>query len=196
MVSLDGFAAGPNGEFDWPLADEEFERHANELLDGADTLLLGRNTYQMFASYWPTAASSATGAITGPEGADFAVPTSPSSVHDEVARKMNSYRKVVFSKSLGRVEWANSTLVRDVVPAEITEMKRQPGKNMLLLGSLGLAGSFMRQRLVDEYRIWVNPVLLGKGRPLFGEGGTQRLEFLGTKTFKSGLTELHYQSQT
>ncbi len=193
MVSLDGFAAGPNGEFDWPLADEEFEQRANELLGKADTLLLGRNTYQMFASYWPTAPSSPTGTMKGSEGAEFTVPTSASAVHEAVARKMNSRRKIVFSKTLDRVEWANSTLMRAVVPQEIVEMKGQPGKDMLLLGSIGLARSFMEHGLVDEHRVWVNPILLGKGRPLYGEKERRRLELVGTKTFRSGLVELHYR---
>ena len=193
MVSLDGFAAGPNGEFDWPLADEEFEKHANELLDTADTLLLGRKTYEMFATYRPTAASSPTGTMGGPEGAEFTVPTSPTKAHKEVARKMNSYRKVVFSRSLIKVEWANSILVREVNPKDIDEMKRQNGKDMLLLGSIDLARSFIRHGLIDEYRLWVNPIILGKGMALLEGFDRRKLGFAGTRTFGSGLVELRYK---
>ncbi len=193
MVSLDGFAAGPKGEFDWPLADEEFEQHAGNLLGTADTLLLGRNTYQMFASYWPTAVPSATGKLKGPGGAEFAVPTSPSAAHQEAARRMNAYHKVVFSKTLETVEWNNSTLVRELVPEDVVAMKQRKGRDMLLLGSIDLAQSFMKHGLIDEYRVWVNPIVLGTGKPLFGKMDRHRLELAGTRTFGSGLLELHYK---
>lgn len=192
MVSLDGFGAGQNDELDWHLADEEFELRANELLGDADTLLLGRRTYQGFASYWQTALSSPNGRMKGTDGAEFVVPTSPTWVHTEVARKMNSYRKIVFSRSLAKAEWANTVVKREVVPQELAEMKNQPGKNMLLLGSLDLAHSFMRHGLVDEYVLWANPVILGTGKAPFG-GERRRLELLGTRTFRSGLVELHYR---
>ena len=97
-MSLDGFMSGPNGEFDWPLADEEFEWAAKGILDSADTLLLGRNTYQMFYRYWPSAISLTAGKMQGPDGTEFIVPTKPNTAHEEVARKMNEYRKMVFSK--------------------------------------------------------------------------------------------------
>jgi len=194
MMSLDGFMAGPKGEFDWPLADEEFERHANELLNAADTLLLGRSTYQMFASYWPTAASSASGTMKNSVGVEFTVPTSVSNTHDEVARKMNSYRKIVFSKTLDRVQWNNSVLAREVDPKDIIKMKEQPGKNMVVLGSAELVWSLMKLRLIDEYRVWVNPIILGRGKPLFGMLNDRRkLKLTETKTFGSGLIELHYE---
>ena len=194
MMSLDGFMSGPQGEFDWPLADEEFERHANQLLDTADTLLLGRITYQMFASYWPTAASSASGRVKNSDGVEFAVPTSISLVHNEIARKMNTYRKIVFSKTLNMVHWNNSILVKEVDPKEIDRMKEQPGKNMVVLGSAELVWSLMRSRLIDEYRVWVNPIILGAGKSLFGAlNDRNKLKLAGTKTFDSGLIELHYE---
>ena len=194
MMSLDGFMAGPKGEFDWPLADEEFEWHSNDLLNAADTLLLGRSTYQMFASYWPTAAFSVSGTMKNSDGVEFAVPTSVSNVHDEVARKMNAYRKIVFSKTLDKVQWNNSILVREVDPKEIIRMKEQPGKNMAVLGSAELVWSLMKSRLIDEYRVWVNPVILGRGKPLFGAlDERHKLKLAETKMFRSGLIELHYE---
>ena len=194
MMSLDGFMAGPKGEFDWPLADEEFERHANELLNAADTLLPGCSTYQMFASYWPIAASSASGTMKNSDGVEFTVPTSISNTHDEVARKMNSYRKIVFSKTLDRVDWNNSVLVREVDPNDIIKMKEQRGKNMVVLGSAELVWSLLKSGLIDEYRVWVNPVILGRGKPLFGTLNERRkLKLTETKTFRSGLIELHYE---
>jgi dihydrofolate reductase len=195
MMSLDGFMSGPNGEFDWPLADEEFEWHVNGLLASADTLLLGRNTYQMFSSYWPTALSDASGTMKRSNGVEFAVPTSANYAHEEVARKMNGYRKIVFSRTLDKVEWKNSILVNEVVPEEIRKWKEQPGKNMALTGSAELSQAFMRADLIDDLRLWVNPVILGKGKPLFGAQAERRkLRLSGTRTFGSGLIELYYQS--
>ena len=195
MMSLDGFMAGPKGEFDWPLADEEFEWHTNDLLNAADTLLLGRSAYQMFASYWPTAASSASGTMKNSDGVEFTVPTSVSNAHDEVARKMSAYRKIVFSKTLEGVQWNNSILVREVDPKEITRMKEQPGKNMVVLGSSELVWSLMKSRLIDEYRVWVNPIILGRGKSLFGAlDDRHKLKLAETKTFGSGLIELYLQA--
>ena len=195
MMSLDGLMSGPDGEFDWPLADEEFEQRANELLDAADTLLLGRNTYQMFSSYWPTAVSNEAGTLKGSDGAKFKVPTSATRAHDEVASKMNGYRKIVFSKTLDTASWNNSVLLRNVVPEEIRKMKEEPGKNMMILGSAELSWEFIKAGLIDEYRIWVNPIILGKGKPLFGtQEERYNLELAGNRTFGSGLIELHYLS--
>jgi dihydrofolate reductase len=194
MMSLDGFMAGPKGEFDWPLADEEFERHTNDLLNAADTILLGRNTHLMFASYWPTAASSATGRMKTSDEVEFVVPTSISNVHKEIASKMNAYRKIVFSKTLDKVEWNSSVLAREVDPKSIVRMKEQPGKNILLLGSAELVWVFMKFELIDEYRIWVNPIILGSGKPLFGAlDDRQKLKLVESKPFNSGLIELWYQ---
>ena len=194
MMSLDGFMAGPNGEFDWPLADEEFEWYANGLLNAADTLLLGRNTYQMFASYWPSAASSATGTLRKSDGIEFVVPTNETSVHDQVAARMNAYRKIVFSRTLDRVEWNNSVLVREVDPTHIVKMKQEAGKNMPVLGSAELVWSLMKSRLIDEYRVWVNPIILGRGKPLFGsQSDRSKLKLVGTKSFESGLVEQYYR---
>jgi dihydrofolate reductase len=108
---------------------------------------------------------------------------------------MNAYRKVVFSKTLDKVEWNNSTLVNEVVPKEIIKMKEQSGRNMIILGSAELVRSFMEAGLIDDYRVWVNPIILGKGKPLFGPlNDRHKLNLVGTKTFGSGLIELHYQS--
>jgi dihydrofolate reductase len=173
MMSLDGFMAGPNGEFDWPLADGEFERHVNHVLNNVDTILLGRKTYQMFASYWPNAATNPTGTMKNSGGAEFAVPTSVSNAHYEVARKMNSYHKLVFSKTLDKVEWSNSVLLKQVYPKEMTRMKREPGKNMVVLGSAELASALMNFGLIDEYRVWLNPIILGKGERKASLSGTK-----------------------
>jgi len=132
------FFAGPRGEFDWPLVDEGFNQFAIDQLDAVDTILFGRVTYQGMASYWPTAATSPSGTLKSDSGVEFEVPASASDLHTRIAYKMNTLPKTVFSKTLKKLEWNNSTLVKEVVPGEIMKMKRQPGKDMVIFGSADL----------------------------------------------------------
>jgi dihydrofolate reductase len=151
MVSLDSFFAGPNGEIDWHIVDEEFNQYAIDLLNTVDTILFGRKTYQLFESYWPAAATNPS--------------TSKSDL--EIAHDINNITKIVFSRTLGSVEWKNARLVKEVIPGEIVKMKQQPGKNMVVYGSGSIVSTLMNLGLIDEYRIIVNPVILGNGKPLF-----------------------------
>ena len=122
------------------------------------------------------------------------VPASVSNVHDDVARKMNSYRKIVFSNTLEKVEWNNSTLLKEVDPKEILRLKQHSGKKMLVLGSGELVSALMKFGLIDEFRLWINPIILGKGKSLFGAlDDRQKLNLVRTKTFGSGLIELCYE---
>ena len=127
MTSLDGFVAGPNGEFDWPLADEEFEQTALDLLNKVDFIMFGRITYEMMANYWPTAITNPTGVLNS-NGSKISVPTEASKPHTEIAHKMNTLTKIVFSTTLETVEWNNSRLVRDIVPAEIMRLESTAGQ--------------------------------------------------------------------
>jgi dihydrofolate reductase len=170
IVTLDGFFAGPNGEIDWHYVDQEHNRHAVELLRSADALLFGRSTYQVMLSYWPTAPSS------------------------EVADRMNSLPKIVFSRTLKHVEWKNSRLAGENIAEEISKMKREPGKDLLILGSAALVTCFMNLGLIDEYQILVNPIVLGGGKPLFNAlNQRHKLKLIKTKTRNSGVVELYYQ---
>ncbi|MEU8266671.1 dihydrofolate reductase family protein [Sphaerisporangium sp. NPDC049002] len=171
FVTLDGFVEGPGGELDWNIGvfDSGMEGYADEQITGVDTLLLGRRTYEVFIGYWP----EQTGAF---------------------ADKMNGVEKVVFSRTLKKTAWANSRIAVD--PAEeIAKLKERPGGNMLIYGSAGFAQSLIRQGLIDEYRIWVHPVVLGEGRPLFA-GLKERvdLKLVETRTFDSGVCVLRYQA--
>lgn len=176
-VSLDGFVAGPNGEMDWIRFDDEQIDDVAEITASADTALFGRVTYQMMAGYWPTAADDPA-----------------ASKHDiDHARWVNPAPKLVFSRTLESVEWENARIVRDNMAAEITRLKAQPGKNLLMIGSATTAHTFMQLGLIDEYRINVNPVVLGGGLPLFA-GVKQRFDLkrVGAKPYTSGVIGLHY----
>jgi len=178
MVTLDGFFEGPNKELDWHIVDEEFNKYAIDLLSNVDALLFGRVTYQLMADYWPAAATN----------------TSTSKDDLEIADKMNNLSKIVFSKTLQEVKWNNSRLVKDNIAEEISKMKQQPGKDMVIFGSGSVVSTFMQHGLIDEYRIIVNPVVLGNGKPLFkGINGKQNLKLLKTKVLGSGVVILYYE---
>jgi dihydrofolate reductase len=177
-VTLDGFFAGPNGELDWQIVDEESHQYAIDLLSHVDALLFGRVTYQLMADYWPAAATNPS--------------TSKSDL--EIADKMNNLPKIVFSKTLQQVEWNNSRLVKDNIAQEISKMKQQSGKDMVIFGSGSIVPTFMQYGLIDEYRIIVNPVVLGNGKPLFkGVNDKHNLKLLKTRLFDSGIVILFYE---
>ena len=171
LMSLDGFFEGPNHELDWFVVDEEFFAYARDMLRGVDTILFGRKTYQHMADYWPSAPA------------------------EEIADQMNNLPKIVFSRTLESAEWQNSTLVKNDAVAEISKLKQLPGKDMVILGSASLASFLLQRGLIDEYRVILNPVLLGSGSPLFQDVKQRlRLKLSRTKLFGSGVVVLYYQS--
>ena len=177
-VTLDGFFEGPNKELDWHIVDEEGKEYAIDLLGNVDALLFGRVTYQLMADYWPAAATN---------------PSTPKS-DLEIADKMNNLPKIVFSKTLQEVKWNNSSLVKENIVEEISKMKQQTGKDMVIFGSGSIVSIFMQHGLIDEYRIIVNPVVLGSGKPLFkGINEKHNLKLLKTEVLGSGVVILYYQ---
>jgi dihydrofolate reductase len=177
-VTLDGFFEGPNKELDWHIVDEELIQYANDLLSNVDALLFGRVTYQLMADYWPATATN----------------PSASKSDLEIADKMNNLPKIVFSKTLKQAEWNNSRLVKENIAQEISKMKQQSGKDMVIFGSGSIVSTFTQLGLIDEYRIIVNPVVLGNGKPLFrGINDKHNLKLLKTKVLGSGVVILYYQ---
>ena len=177
-VTLDGFIAGPNGEMDWVIVDDEMGTYEDDIVSAADTLLLGRVTYQSFAGSWPH------------------VPDNPNASEGEkqYARKLNAMRKIVFSKTLPTAEWNNSSLMKEVLPEEITKLKQEPGRDMLIYGSASIVRTLTNLGLIDEYQVLVHPVVLGGGKPLFQDIRDRRkLQLVKTKTFPSGVVGLYYQ---
>jgi dihydrofolate reductase len=174
LVTLDGYFEGPNREIDWHNVDAEFNEYAIDMLNSVDTLLFGRVTYELMASYWPTS---------------DAIKNDPI-----VAEKMNTLPKIVFSKTLNKVGWNNTRLVKDVISKEIEKMKQVPGKDIVILGSGSIMSEFAQRGLIDEYRIMVNPIVLGDGKPLFkGIKDRLNLKLTKTRTFGNGNVLLYYQ---
>lgn len=174
-VSLDGFIEGPNRELDWHMVDDELHGHFNEELGAMGAFLNGRVTYELMASFWPTA-------DTNPESTGPMV---------EFARIWRDMPKFVFSRTLERADW-NTTVMRDVVPAELQELKAQAAGD-LVLGGADLAATFMRHDLIDEYRLYVHPVVIGQGKPLFRTPDARiALRLAETRPFGNGVVLLRY----
>lgn len=176
MVSLDGYIETPNREIDWILIDEELHSYVNDQESAFDAYLYGRRMYELMAAFWPTADED-------PSAPGFVV---------EYARIWKQMPKVVFSKTLERVEW-NARLVRDDIAGEITKLKAQPGKDLQVAGA-DLASTVMRLGLIDEYQLYVQPVILGGGKPMFPALEDRiHLRLIETRTFGSGVVLLRYR---
>lgn len=181
-MSLDGVIQAPGhpqedpaGGFDhggWtgPFMDDH-RTHMRPLFQATDALLLGRVTYQILAAYWPT------------------VPDD-----DDIARTLNTRSKYVVSTSLTDARWNATTVIKGDIAAEVAKLKEQPGTGILVVGSSALAQTLMRHNLVDEYHLWIHPVVLGSGKRLFRDGGpTTTLRLVDTKATSSGLVILTYE---
>ncbi|HRK53965.1 MAG TPA: dihydrofolate reductase family protein [Cyclobacteriaceae bacterium] len=183
-LSLDGFVAGPKGEMDWIKVDEEIFDHVGKRISKGDTAMYGRVTYQMMENYWPTAGDAPT-----------------ASRHDiEHSKWYKKVHKVVLSKTIKGEGLTHTTIISDNLSAHINALKqsRPPSgdsgsEDILLFGSPTATHSLMQQNLIDGYWLFVNPIILGRGIPLFVDIKAQiKLKLLTTRQFTSGVTELNY----
>jgi dihydrofolate reductase len=176
-ISLDGFVAGPNGELNWASVDEELFDHVGKRIGEGETAMYGRVTYQLMESYWPTAADTPT-----------------ASKHDIAHSKWyKSVHKVVLSKTM-KGGPAGTTIISDNLSARINEIKQQPGKDILVFGSPTATHSLIQLNLIDGFWLFLNPIILGQGIPLFADIKEQiKLKLLPvTRQFTNGVTELNY----
>lgn len=174
-VSLDGFFVDAQGEMSWAHKhDEEWNAFSSENASGEAELLFGRVTYELMAAFWPTPQAAA--------------------MLPAVAAGMNAMRKIVFSRTLDRAAWQNTTLIRGDLVQEVTRLKQQPGPDLVILGSGSLVSQLTRARLIDGYQIVLNPIVLGRGRTLF-ETVDGRVPFVLRKTraFQNGSVVLWYE---
>jgi dihydrofolate reductase len=175
-VSLDGFIEAANGDLSWSFPDEELHRHFNDRESTIDSYLYGRRLYENMAAFWPTADEN---------------PSAPK-VEIEYARIWKNKPKIVFSKTLEQVGW-NSRLVRGNVAEEVNTLKELPGGDMSV-GGAGLASSLMQLGLIDEYHLYLHPVVLGAGKPMFRHLHDKiDLRLVDTHTFGSGVVLLRYR---
>lgn len=176
-VSLDGFVAGPDGELEWAIVNEELYGEVAALLKRVDTALYGRVTYGMMESYWPT------------------VPADPASTESERhhAHWVEQVEKIVFSRTLGSVSWHNTRLVKERIGDEMARLKQLPGGDMMIFGSPSIVHTLAPLGLIDEYRLFLNPIALGGGIPLYTGG--ENLELLEARAFPFGVVALHYRTK-
>ena len=176
-ISLDGFVAGPNGEMDWIKVDEELFDYVGKRISEGDMALYGRVTYQMMENYWPTAADQPT-----------------ATQHDiEHSKWYAKVHKVVLSKTMKDADLANTTIIDDNLSDRIKEIKQRTSKDILLFGSPIATHSLMQLGLIDGYWLFVNPIILGQGIPLFTNIKNKiKLKLLTTRPFSCGVTELSY----
>lgn len=179
-LSLDGYFEGPDHDIGWHLVDEELHQHMNDVAGRLGGDLCGRVTFELMDGYWPTADSD----------------PDVSPVEAEFAGIWRQLPKYVFSRTLEHLDDPNATLVREVVPEEIRALKGQPGGD-LVVGGADLAAEFLRLGLVDEFRIYVHPVLVGRGRQLFPVADAlTSLSLVETRTFGNGVVLLRYALDT
>jgi dihydrofolate reductase len=176
-VSLDGFVAGPNGEMDWIKVDQDIFDYVGKRISEGDTAMYGRVTYEMMENYWPTAGAK------------------PNATrHDiEHSKWYSKVHKVVLSKTLKDGDEPNTNVISDNLPDRIHEIKQQAGRDILLFGSPTATHSLMQLNLIDGYWLFLNPIILGSGIPLFVEVKEKiKLKLLNTRQFVCGVTELDY----
>jgi dihydrofolate reductase len=182
-VSLDGFVSGPDNDmgFVGESFSPEMGIYQDAIVSQADTLILGRLTYESFAGSWPH------------------VPDNPDAAEEEkiYARKVNAMRKLVFSRTLTSADWNNSQLFRDIDPAAINALKQQDGKDMVIYGSSSIVQQMTSLGLIDEYQLLVHPDLLGGGKPLFRDLQARRkLKLVNTRMIGSAVVLMTYQAVT
>jgi dihydrofolate reductase len=179
-VSLDGYTSGPNNDMSYvgESFDEDMGRYQGEIVETADTLLLGRLTYESFAGSWPH------------------VPDNPNASEGEkwYARQLNAMRKIVFSTTLPSADWNNSELQRSIDPAFLQQLKDQDGKDVLIYGSASIVQQLTNLKLIDEYQVLVHPVLLGGGKALFANiPDKHSLQLVNSRQLSSGVMVLTYR---
>jgi dihydrofolate reductase len=186
-LTADGYFAGPDGNLNWVVPDDEQAKAAVASIATSDTVIFGRVTYERFERFWRNAVEDSS---TAP---DPHRPGERSREHRAIAIWLNETTKLVFSRTLKDVTWKNSRLLHELYPGEIEAMKQQPGKDMMIFGSGSIVSQLTQHGLIDEYQFVVCPVFLGSGQPLLsGVSKSVRLELLEARKYQSGDVLLRY----
>jgi dihydrofolate reductase len=176
-VSLDGFATDTKGGLDWISYDSELQQYADGIVATVGSPIYGRGTYELMAGYWP-------GVLANPDASES------SKAH---AQWVDNVTKIVFSRTMKKAAWNNTIVINDNIADEINTLKQQPGKDLVIFGSPGLAHSCMELDLIDEYQLTLNPVLLGSGKPVYQDiKNKTNLKLVKATTLQSGVVGLHY----
>jgi dihydrofolate reductase len=180
QITVDGFVAGPDGKLDWmkpeiEMKDDKLLRYISSMVDSSDTILMGRKMTDDFVKYW-------TGVLDDPESSEYAF-----------AKKMVDTPKVVFTKTLEESPWPNTTLAKGDIVREVNKLKKRDGRGLLVYGGAGFVASLIDHNLIDEYHLFVNPVAIGTGMPIFGDVKDKfELKPIGATPFECGVTVQRY----
>jgi dihydrofolate reductase len=176
IISLDGYYTSPKSEIDWFEFDREEIEWSKQILRRVDAMLYGRITYQEFSEFWPKASPS-------PDGFD-----------SEIIGQLNGLQKMVFSRTLPEAKWRPAVLIRENPVDAVAKLKKDPGKDMVIVGSGTLVSTLVRNELIDEYRIRIRPIILGAGRSLFADDQKRhKLKLISSRAFGNGVVALHYE---
>lgn len=179
-TTVDGFTAGPDGAMDWIHVDDEIFDYAGKQTDMADAALYGRVTYQMMEAYWPTAAAQ------------------PGATRHDIQHSnwYNNVEKLVLSRTMQGMDSEKTTFIANNIGEEIRRHKNKPGRNIIIFGSPGAVHSLMQESLIDEFWLFVNPVILGRGIPLFSDVNSRvNLKLVSTNAFSSGVVCIQYSKE-
>lgn len=187
-VSADGYFTGLSGDLNWVVPDEEQAKMAAKDISRFDTVLFGRRTYEIFDAFWGHVIVDGSATVPDPHH-----PGRRSLEHGKIAIALNAMTKLVFSRTVDRLTWRNSRLLREFDPREIQTMKEQPGKDFIVFGSGSIVSKLSQHELIDEYQFAVCPVILGSGKPLIRDLSIcLRLDLLEAKALQSGDVMLRY----
>ena len=184
-VTADGYFAGPDGNLGWVVPDQEIDKAGAKEIPEFDTILFGRRTYEQFESFWPNALDDS---ATAPDPHGDGRRTRE--IRD-MASWINEATKLVFSRTLKDVKWRNSRLLHELDPREIEALKRQPGKNIIVFGSGSIVSQLTQHGLIDEYHIYLHPVVVGSGPPFFA-GPRPPLRLAASKQIDADVLRLTY----
>jgi dihydrofolate reductase len=182
QMSVDGYIAGPNGEMDWMMmegwnSDYKYRNYVDELTQSIDTILLGRKMTSGFISYWSDVMSK-------PDNRDYMF-----------AKKMIEIPKIVFSNTLDKSEWINTELSKGDLRTEITRIKNQHGRDIIVYGGASFDSSLIKEKLIDEFYLFINPVALGKGMSIFKDlNDVRKFTLIESIAFDYGIVLLHYET--
>lgn len=183
-MTLDGFVAGPNGEMNFFNLDPDMYKEVMDHMKNVDTAIYGRVVYYMMKNYWPTLLTK-----------ENASKENVDELSVNHAKWVEDVRKVVFSKTIDSNKeelWNNTVQIKENIKEEITKMKNEEGKEMMIFGSPSIVQEFMRLDLLDEFRIYLNPIIVGKGIPMFKDVDMTKLVLKDSFVYKSGVTKLIY----
>ncbi|MBE2279434.1 MAG: dihydrofolate reductase [Ignavibacteriaceae bacterium] len=178
QITVNGYVAGPNGELDWVSFewDSELIKYTKSLTNSFDTILLGRKMTDGFISHW-------TNVLKNPEDPEF-----------DAAKKFIETPKVVFTKTLETSVWANTILAKGDLKDEISKIKNEEGKDIIVYGGAGFVSNLVKENLIDEYHLFVNPVAIKEGLTIFGKVQDKlNLKLVQANSFSCGITVLHYR---